>query len=233
MISAVVIAATAIAITRNNLVHAVVYLIVSFFGTSMLFYLFGAPLLAALEVIIYAGAIMVLFLFVVMMLRAESARESVLPRSQWLPAAFFCLLFVFIAAAMAVGTPGMNAPLKMLAASPRQFAIYVFEYHWFSIEVVSMLLLLALVGALNLGIGKGAGIEEELAEADGISPIRPLPRMKNDSALQSCFGGCRYSFLSGGILRRGKAQPDHDRTGNRDHAERGSHRFCRGCTAPG
>ena len=44
LISAVVIGATAIAITRRNMVHAVVYLIVSFFGTAMLFYLFGAPL---------------------------------------------------------------------------------------------------------------------------------------------------------------------------------------------
>ena len=78
---------TAIAITRRNLVHAVVYLVISFFGTAMLFYLFGAPLLAALEVIIYAGAIMVLFLFVVMMIRIESSEEVMFPVSQWLPAA--------------------------------------------------------------------------------------------------------------------------------------------------
>ncbi len=161
LISAAVIAATAMAITRRNLVHAVVYLIVSFFGTAMLFYLFGAPLLAALEVIIYAGAIMVLFLFVVMMLRAESSHESVFPPIQWLPAAFFCLIYVLVATAMAVRTPGLNAPLKMLTASPRQFAVYVFEYHWFSIEVVSILLLLALIGALNLGAGKDAGSDGE------------------------------------------------------------------------
>lgn len=156
LISAAVIGATAIAITRKNLVHAVVFLIISFFGTAMLFYLFGAPLLAALEVIIYAGAIMVLFLFVVMMLRAESARESALPVAQWVPAVLFCLVYVFVAGAMAAQTPGMNAPLKMLTASPRQFAIYLFEHHWFSIEVVSMLLLVALIGALNLGAERKA-----------------------------------------------------------------------------
>lgn len=166
LVSAVVISATAIAITRKNLVHAVVYLIVSFFGTSMLFYLFGAPLLAALEIIIYAGAIMVLFLFVVMMIRPEPEGKSVFYAAQWLPAAFFCLLYIFVAAAMTAKMPGISAPLKMLSASPSQFAVYVFEYHWFSIEVVSMLLLLALIGALSLGIGKGAGAEEELAEKD-------------------------------------------------------------------
>jgi len=153
LISAVVIAATAVAITRRNLVHAVVYLIVSFFGTAVIFYLFGAPLLAALEIIIYAGAIMVLFLFVVMMIRVEKPEEVMFPLSQWLPAAVFGLIYLVAAIVMILQTPGMEASLKMLTASPRQFALYVFEHHWFSIEVISILLLLALIGALQLGKG--------------------------------------------------------------------------------
>ena len=155
LISAVVIGATAIAITRRNLVHAVVYLIVSFFGTAMLFYLFGAPFLAALEVIIYAGAIMVLFLFVVMMLRMESPGEVIFPLTQWLPAAVFGLIYIVAAIAMIFQTPGTETSLDMLTATPRQFALYVFEHHWFSIEVISMLLLLALIGALQLGKESG------------------------------------------------------------------------------
>jgi NADH-quinone oxidoreductase subunit J len=55
------VAATVLAVTRQNLIHAVVYLTASFFATAALFYFLGAPFLAALEVIIYAGAIMVLF----------------------------------------------------------------------------------------------------------------------------------------------------------------------------
>jgi NADH-quinone oxidoreductase subunit J len=155
LISAVVIGATAIAVTRRSLVHAVVYLIVSFVGTAMLFYLFGAPLLAALEIIIYAGAIMVLFLFVVMMLRAESPEEVVFPLSQWVPAAVFGLIYLVAAIAMILQTPGTEVSLSMLTATPRQFALYVFEHHWFSIEVISILLLLALIGALHLGKGSG------------------------------------------------------------------------------
>lgn len=153
LISAVVIGSTAIAITRRNMVHAVVYLIVSFFGTAMLLYLFGAPLLAALEVIIYAGAIMVLFLFVVMMIKVESTEEVMFPLSQWLPAAFFGLIYLAAAAAMLFES-GPSQYLKTLVASPSQFAIYVFKNHWFSIEVISLLLLLALIGALQLGIGR-------------------------------------------------------------------------------
>ncbi len=163
LISAVVIAATAIAITRRNLVHAVVYLIVSYFGTAMLFYLFGAPLLAALEVIIYAGAIMVLFLFVVMMIKVESPEEVMFTRRQWIPAAVFALVYLVASLVMIFESPGTAASLEMLVATPRQFALYVFEHHWFSIEVISMLLLLALIGALQLGMGRRKNrIEEEI-----------------------------------------------------------------------
>jgi NADH-quinone oxidoreductase subunit J len=88
LIAAVIVASTAMAVTRRNIVHAVIYLIFSFLGTALLFYLFGAPLLAVLEVIIYAGAIMVLFLFVVMMIRVDAAEEALFPVSQWIPAAF-------------------------------------------------------------------------------------------------------------------------------------------------
>jgi len=155
LISAAVIGATAMAITRRNLVHAVVYLILSYFGTAILFYLFGAPLLAALEIIVYAGAIMVLFLFVVMMIRLEPSREVMFPLSQWLPAALFGAIYIAAAIATAAQTPGMEVWIGMLSASPRQFALFVFEHHWFSIEVVSLLLLLALVGALQLGFQEG------------------------------------------------------------------------------
>ena len=59
LISALIVIATSMAVTRRNMVHAVLYLVLSFFGTAMLFYLLGAPFLAALEIIIYAGAIMI------------------------------------------------------------------------------------------------------------------------------------------------------------------------------
>ena len=151
IIAAVIVAATAVAITRRNLVHAVVYLIVSYFGTAMLFYFFGAPLLAAFEVIIYAGAIMVLFLFVVMMVKVDSPGEVLFPVSQWIPAAIFGAVYLVIGFLMVFETDGADAKLSMLTASPRDFALYVLEKHWFSIEVISLLLLLALVGALHLG----------------------------------------------------------------------------------
>ncbi len=156
VLAAAIAGSTALAITRRNLVHAVVYLVFSFFGTAMLFYLLGAPLLAALEVIVYAGAIMVLFLFVVMMIRLDASREEVLfPLSQWAPAAVFGFLYFAVACLMVFAAPGTEIGLDMLSASPGELALYVFRNHWFSVEVVSALLLAALIGALQIGREKG------------------------------------------------------------------------------
>jgi len=160
-VAAVVVAATAVAITRRNLVHAVVYLIFSFFGTAMLFYLFGAPLLAALEAIIYAGAIMVLFLFVIMMIKVESAKTLMFPLSQWLPAVGFGLIYLIVGFLMVSTTPGTEIPLELFLATPKEFALYVFRRDWLSIEIVSLLLLIALVGALHLGKRTGNNQAED------------------------------------------------------------------------
>src|SRR5574338_1657835 len=81
-ISAVVaVVSTLMVITRKDAVHALLYLIVSLLAISIIFFVLGAPFIAALEVIIYAGAIMVLFIFVVMMLNL--GKESTDRERQW------------------------------------------------------------------------------------------------------------------------------------------------------
>ncbi len=155
VIAASIVFSTVLAVTRRNLVHAVVYLILSYFGTAMLFYLFGAPLLAALEVIIYAGAIMVLFLFVVMMIKMESSKEVMFPIGQWVPAAILGMIYVGTAFLLSFTAPGAEAHLSLLWAAPREFSLYVFQNHWFLIEVVSLLLLVALIGVVVLAKGRG------------------------------------------------------------------------------
>ena len=71
----------------------------------MLFYLFGAPLLAVLEVIIYAGAIMVLFLFIVMMLKVETVSEQLFPLRQWLPAAVCGMIYLTLGICIVIADP--------------------------------------------------------------------------------------------------------------------------------
>lgn len=151
LLSALILVATILAVTRRNIVHAVVYLVFSFFGSAMMFYLFGAPLLAALEVIIYAGAVMVLFLFIVMMLDTEGLEERFFPMGQLLPAAAIAVIYGAIGIAMILTGSGSNAPLKAAVAEPSRFGEYLFRNHWLAIEIVSLLLLVALVGALYLG----------------------------------------------------------------------------------
>jgi NADH-quinone oxidoreductase subunit J len=80
--SAVAVIATIMVITQHNLVHALLYLVVSFLAVAMVFYVLGAPFIAALEVIIYAGAIVVLIIFVIMMLNLR--QESVAQEKIWL-----------------------------------------------------------------------------------------------------------------------------------------------------
>ena len=152
LLAFIILAATALAITRRNLMHAIVYLVLSFFGTALLFYLLGAPFLAVLEVIIYAGAIMVLFLFIVMMLEIkppETTRRAYL--RQWLPAAVLGVLSLAAAFVLIVFKSGESLPLPLAAASPLEFGRFLFQKYWFSVEIVSFLLFAALVGALYLG----------------------------------------------------------------------------------
>ncbi len=146
--------ATLLAITQRNAVHAVIYLIISFFGTALLFYLLGAPFLAVLEVIIYAGAIMVLFLFIVMTIQIlPSGLRWAAALKQWLPAIILGGIAFGLAAAMVVADPGSLIHLRPATAGPAELGRFLFQQYWFPVEIASFLLLVALVGALYLGRG--------------------------------------------------------------------------------
>lgn len=151
ILAAVIVISTALAVTRKNLVHAVIYLIVSFFGSAGLFYLLGAPLLAALEIIIYAGAIMILFLFIVMMLKVEETGKRIFASCQWIPAAVLSAIVFVLMAYLSFVMPGGRSVLVTAVAEPGVFGTFLFQHHWLSIEIVSLLLLVAVIGALYLG----------------------------------------------------------------------------------
>lgn len=151
VLAAIILITTGLAITRRNLVHVVVYLVFSFFGSAMMFYLFGAPLLAVLEVIIYAGAIMILFLFIIMMVKVEASEEPLFPIEQWLPIVLIGVVYLIIGAGIVSSAPGSQVTLEIALAKPKAFGEYLFQRHWLVIEIVSLLLLIALVGALYLG----------------------------------------------------------------------------------
>jgi NADH-quinone oxidoreductase subunit J len=150
--AAIAIAATALAITRTNAVHALLYLIVSLLAVAVLFFAVGAPFVAALEVIVYAGAIMVLFVFVMMMLNLGP--QTVGQERRWLPARIWIgplLLTVLLTLEVlyAIGRSSTMPPVVVVG--PRAVGIALFGPYALGAEIASMLLLAGLVGAYHLG----------------------------------------------------------------------------------
>lgn len=149
----IAIASTIMAITRLNPVHALLYLILSLLSVAIIFYVFGAPFVAALEVIIYAGAIMVLFVFVVMMLnlgkRGTDMERQWQRGSMWIAPSILALVLIAEVAYL-VANPE-TAVYGAAAIEPKQVGIVLFGPYLIGVELASMLLLGALVGAYHLG----------------------------------------------------------------------------------
>ena len=160
-LAGLILSATGLAVTRRHPVHAVVYLILSFLGSAMLFYLFGAPFLAALMVIIYAGAIMVLFLFVIMLVKPGTEEENRMARRQWGPAIILALSYFLLALMLVFTDPRSQIPLKTAMADPKALGRFVFERYWFSVEIISLVLLIGLMAAVQLGRQRGKKLAGE------------------------------------------------------------------------
>lgn len=151
--AAVAVFSTAMVITRLNAVHALLYMITSLLAVSLVFVTLGAPFVAVLEVIIYAGAIMVLFVFVVMMLNL--GEEAVEQERQWLepalwrgPAALAAVLLVQLLYIFLAGGSEGNA---ITVVEPKEVSLALFGPYLLGVELASFLLLAGLVGAYHLG----------------------------------------------------------------------------------
>ncbi len=149
----VAILATLRVITHTNPVHALLYLIVSLLAIAGVFFSLGAYFAGALEIIVYAGAIMVLFVFVVMMLNLggseiEQERQWLRPQVWVGPALLSAVLLgVMIYAITGVNDQGIDGtPISAKAVGKDLFGAYVL-----AVELVSMLLLAGLVVAFHVG----------------------------------------------------------------------------------
>ncbi len=152
--AAVAILATIMVITRSNAVHALLYLVVSLLSVAVVFYDLGAPFVAALEVIVYAGAIMVLFVFVVMMLnlgrRAVVLERSWLTPGNWIgPVALALVLLAELVHLLTRGAPQGGGPVVVIG--PKEVGLSLYGPYLIGVELASILLMGALVGAYHLG----------------------------------------------------------------------------------
>ena len=157
---------TIMVIMSRNPIYAVLYLILSLFGVSLIFYTLGAHFLAVLEIIVYAGAIMVLFLFVVQMLSpgAGPNRESDLSVPGWrqvlLPCFLAGTLIVFTMVAI-LNDIGFLTPETATTFDAKALGIALFKQHYLGVELASLILLIGMVGGMHLGRAASANSEDD------------------------------------------------------------------------
>jgi NADH-quinone oxidoreductase subunit J len=150
--AAIAILATALAISRKNAVHALLYLIVSLLAVALIFFVLGAPFVAALEVIVYAGAIMVLFVFVMMLLNLGP--QSVDQERRWLSGGIWIgplVLTMVLVGELLYTVASHGAVMNGPEVGPSQVGVALFGRYAAGVEIASMLLLAGIVGAYHLG----------------------------------------------------------------------------------
>ena len=150
----VAVIATLLAITNYNPLHALLYLIVSLLAVAMAFFSLGAPFAGVLEVIVYAGAIMVLFVFVVMLLNlgrttVEQERRWLLPRTWIGPGLLSLALLVELARVLA--QRGGDVPVAGETIAATRVGVALYGPYLLMVELASMLLLAGVVTAFHLG----------------------------------------------------------------------------------
>lgn len=146
-----VISALGMLLSRNA-VYSALFLVLNFATVAVFYLLLGAPFIAVTQVTVYAGAIMVLFLFVIMLLGADPLPEgNELPWQKWLAAGLALVLAVegvfLISTQKAAGI--ISAPAEG-AGNPQEIGEMLFSQYLLPFEVTSVLLLVAMVGAIVL-----------------------------------------------------------------------------------
>lgn len=166
MSAAIAVIATLGVITRTNPVYALLYLIVSLLAISAIFFSLGAYFAGALEIIVYAGAIMVLFVFVVMMLNLGKSvikqEKAWLKPDAWIGPSIlgFILLMTVIYGIMHLSGQQIDAQL----IDAKQVGIALFGPYLLAVELASMLLLAGLVVAYHIGRDNPDADREALAD---------------------------------------------------------------------
>jgi len=151
--SLIAILATIMVITRYNIIHALLYLIVSFLALAVVFFILGAPFAAALEVIIYAGAIVVLIIFVIMMLNLkEEAGEQ---EKKWLAAGIWIVPAILSAILLGELVYIIHTVEEFDLSNPsvdaKAVGMSLYGEYILGVELSGMLLMAGIVGAYHLG----------------------------------------------------------------------------------
>lgn len=151
--SAVAVLSTIMVITRYNMVHALIYLVVSFLALAVVIFVMGAPFIAVLEIIIYAGAIVVLIIFVIMMLNLRD--ETVQQEKTWLTRDIYIgpaiLSTILLGEVLYILLVGDTVPLDTQTVDPAQVGRSLYSTYVIGVELCGILLMSGIVGAYHLG----------------------------------------------------------------------------------
>jgi NADH-quinone oxidoreductase subunit J len=168
LFSSVMIAAASMVISSRNPVHSVLFLILAFFNAAGLFVLLGAEFLAMILVVVYVGAVAVLFLFVVMMLDVDFA-ELKQGFSQYLTVGASLGLVVLIEIALVVGAwtigpvsiANVTTPMPPGMTNTMALGHVLYTQYAYLFEAAGLILLTAMIGAIVLTLRHKAGVKRQ------------------------------------------------------------------------
>ncbi|MFZ2843271.1 MAG: NADH-quinone oxidoreductase subunit J [Psychrobacter sp.] len=169
-LAAVAIFASLRVVTQANPVHAILSMIVSLLAIAGIFFVIGAPFAGALEIVVYAGAIMVLFVFVIMMLnlgmRNDEREERWLDAGTWAIPTGLTIIIAVVLYAMIGLNHDEAAVIGGSTISAKAVGTVLFTKYIMLIEVAALLLLAALVAAYHLG---KESIDDEIIGNDSLA----------------------------------------------------------------
>lgn len=163
LFAAMTVASGVMVITARNPVHAVLFLILAFFNAAGLFVIMGAEFLAMLLVVVYVGAVAVLFLFVVMMLDIDYSdmREGF---QRHLPVGLIVGAILLIELILIFSGPGTTigiAPVDVSRSNTAQLGDVIYTDYLYLFQLAGMILLVAMIGAITLTMRHREGVKRQ------------------------------------------------------------------------
>lgn len=188
LFSAVMIAAAFLVVTARNPVHSVLFLILAFVNAAGLFILLGAEFLAMILIVVYVGAVAVLFLFVVMMLDVDFAelKQGFL---QYLPigamiGGIVFLELAFVVGSWSIGPMTLHVPTPMPSGLSNTAALgtVLYTQYVYLFEAAGLVLLTAMIGAIVLTLHHKVGVKRQSVETQNARTAKAAVELKKVSS---------------------------------------------------
>ena len=158
ILAGIILISAVLMVTSRNMVHSIVYMVISFIAVGALFFQLQAEFVGAVQILVYAGGIVVLFLFVIMLVNVGEVIQLDYLHTQWLPATLLMLVVVAEVGFLVWGNGGAlqaspaeaGAVVRALGGNTETVGMTLYTDYLLPFEIASVLLLVAMVGAIYL-----------------------------------------------------------------------------------